>query len=158
MAACCRRLAATAGDGCAVKHPGDVEMKSMLLATALIFVTDASVSAAAVVKEDVIGCRNEADLKPAAPAPRSKKSAPVSEASKTKNGACTSLTKGLTVSVDQKKGDLFCVRLYGGLDCYWTQSSAINQNPAAAGSDNAFGSRTFKPILNGTMPGMQTSF
>jgi hypothetical protein len=133
-------------------------MKSMFLAIAAILLTDSSVSAAALVKEDVVGCRNEADLKPAAPAPRSKKPSPSSPADKTKSGACTSLTRGLTVSVDQKKGDLVCVRLYGGLDCYWTPSTAINQNPAAPESDKAWGSRTFKPILNGTMPGMQTSF
>jgi hypothetical protein len=130
-------------------------MRGLCLAVVLL-VTNASLAAAAVVKEDVIGCRNEEDLKRPATGV-TKKSAMRGDVNKT--GACAPLNRGVTVSVDQKKGDLLCVRLYGGLDCFWTPSTAINQNPVAPDKEQTFGgSKNFKPVLNGTMPGMQTSF
>jgi hypothetical protein len=133
-------------------------MKPVFLAIALIAIS-ASHSSAAIVKEDVVGCRNEADLKrPITGSHVNNKPAVSNDASKFKSGACTPLTKGVTVSIDQKKGELLCVRPYGGIDCFWAPTTAINQNSDQSTPSPLDRNFKFKPMLNGSMPGLQTSF
>jgi hypothetical protein len=48
------------------------------------------------------------------------------------SGACLQLARGQQVSVDQRDKNLWCVRLSGGLDCYWTVDQAIDLNPSAS--------------------------
>jgi len=51
---------------------------------------------------------------------------------KVASGDCTQLARGEEVSVDQRDGDLWCVRPSGDLDCYWTADKAIDLNPSAS--------------------------
>ncbi len=49
---------------------------------------------------------------------------------KVATGDCLQFARGQDVSIDQRDGDLWCVRLSGGLDCYWTIDKAIDLNPS----------------------------
>jgi hypothetical protein len=48
---------------------------------------------------------------------------------KVKTGDCSSLSKGMAVTIDKRDGQFMCVRPTGGLDCFWVSAVAINQNP-----------------------------
>lgn len=49
---------------------------------------------------------------------------------KVATGDCLQFARGQDVSIDQRDGNLWCVRLSGGLDCYWTIDKAIDLNPS----------------------------
>jgi hypothetical protein len=137
-------------------------MKPVILASFLI-VAGSCCAAAAVVKSDVVGCRQETDLK--RPLPRASTdvgkvsvSAPkiTVEPDKLKTGECAPLHRGVSVSIDEKRGDLVCVRPYGGLDCFWTPMTTIDENPSSSRREQRPGPL---PLLdNGFRPGVRTSF
>jgi len=52
--------------------------------------------------------------------------------SKVTAGDCSSLSKGMAVTIDKKDGQFLCVRPTGGLDCFWTAAVTINENPTQA--------------------------
>ncbi|WOJ89687.1 hypothetical protein RZS28_18210 [Methylocapsa polymorpha] len=49
--------------------------------------------------------------------------------SKVAAGDCSSLSKGMAVTIDKKDGQYMCVRPTGGLDCFWAAAVTINENP-----------------------------
>jgi hypothetical protein len=56
---------------------------------------------------------------------------------KVATGECTQLARGEDVSVDERAGNLWCVRPSGGLDCFWTLDQAIDLNPSMSASTGA---------------------
>jgi hypothetical protein len=138
-------------------------MKLIILAS-FLFVAGSGNAAAAVVKADGLGCRHETDLKrrlPTAAPDGSKVSSNAGtiavEPDKLKTGECAPLHRGVSVSIDAKKGDLVCVRLYGGLDCFWTPMTTIDEHPSASLPEQHH--RSITPLLdNGFRPGVRTSF
>jgi hypothetical protein len=59
-------------------------------------------------------------------------------------GECTQLARGEDLSVDERAGNLWCVRPSGGLDCYWTLDQAIDLNPSMSASTGAAQTRSSK--------------
>jgi hypothetical protein len=47
------------------------------------------------------------------------------------SGECIQLARGEQVSIDQRDGELSCVRQTGGLNCYWTADNVIELYPSA---------------------------
>jgi len=86
---------------------------------------------AAVTKTILLACKEEADLRQAAKlrtAPAGdRKPAAEFEAGKKASGNCIEIPRNTVVGIDQRKPPLVCVRLSGGLDCYWTILSAIDE-------------------------------
>jgi hypothetical protein len=144
-------------------------MKSILLASFLpvasfLLVAGTCSAAAAVVKADGVGCRHEADLKRRLPtAATDGGKIPVNaakiavEPDKIRSGECAPFHRGVSVSIDEKKGDLVCVRPYGGLDCFWTPTTMIDDHPPSSPAEQHH--RSIMPLLNnGFRPGVRTSF
>jgi len=85
---------------------------------------------AAVTRSILLACKEEADLRQAAKLRAGggdRKAAAEFEAGKKASGNCIEIPRNTVVGVDQRKPPLICVRLAGGLDCYWTVSSAIDE-------------------------------
>jgi hypothetical protein len=85
---------------------------------------------AAVTKSILLACKEEADLRQAAKlrsASGDRKAAAEFEAGKKASGGCIEIPRNTVVGVDQRKPPLVCVRQSGGLDCYWTILSAIDE-------------------------------
>jgi hypothetical protein len=85
---------------------------------------------AAVTKTILLACRDEADLRQAAKLRSGggdRKPAAEFEAGKKASGGCIEIPRNTVVGIDQRKPPLVCVRLSGGLDCYWTVLSAIDE-------------------------------
>lgn len=84
---------------------------------------------AAVTKGILLACKEEADLRTAAKLRNGgdRKAATEFEASKKANGSCIEVPHNTVVGIDQRKPPLVCVRQAGGLDCYWTVLSAIDE-------------------------------
>ena len=85
---------------------------------------------AAVTKTILLACKEEADLRQAAKLRTSagdRKAAAEFEAGKKASGNCIEIPRNTVIRVDQRKPPLVCIRLSGGLDCYWTILSAIDE-------------------------------
>jgi hypothetical protein len=108
---------------------------------------------AARVRQTIVGCREEADAKKRVepPALNRRSAAPAKLAA-----PCSDLQKGMTVTVEQTDGQFLCVRPWGGLECFWTQSAAIDQNNdrAPAAPKPIWG----KAHFNGFKPSFATQF
>jgi hypothetical protein len=108
--------------------------KHVLCVTALVLLASATAEAAAI-KASVLACKDEAVLK-AVSQLRSKgdtKASAAFEGSKLSGGDCVRLAQSASVSIDSRKPPLVCIRLSGGLDCYWTISSAVDEHPPMIG-------------------------
>ena len=84
---------------------------------------------AAVTKSILLACKEEADLRMAAKlrSGGDRKAAADFEAGKKANGGCIEIPRNTVVGIDERKPPLACVRQIGGLDCYWTVLSAIDE-------------------------------
>jgi hypothetical protein len=84
---------------------------------------------AAVTKAILLACREEADLRMAAKLRTGgdRKAAAEFEAGKKANGSCIEVQRNAVVGIDQRKPPLVCIRQSGGLDCYWTVMSAVDE-------------------------------
>jgi hypothetical protein len=84
---------------------------------------------AAVTKAILLACKEEADLRMAAKLRTGgdRKAANEFEAGKKANGSCIEVQRNAVVGIDQRKPPLVCIRQPGGLDCYWTVGSAIDE-------------------------------
>ena len=85
---------------------------------------------AAVTKSILLACKEEADLRQAAKLRSGggdRKPAAEFEAGKKASGGCIEIPRNTIVGIDQRKPPLVCIRLSGGLDCYWTVLSAIDE-------------------------------
>jgi hypothetical protein len=85
---------------------------------------------AAVTKTILLACKEEADLRQAAKlriAAGDRKAAAEFEAGKKASGNCIEIPRNTVIGIDQRKPPLVCIRLSGGLDCYWTILSAVDE-------------------------------
>ena len=85
---------------------------------------------AAVTKSILLACKEEADLRQAAKLRSGggdRKPAAEFEGRKKASGGCIEIPRNTIVGIDQRKPPLVCIRLSGGLDCYWTVLSAIDE-------------------------------
>lgn len=84
---------------------------------------------AAVTKSILLACKDEADLRAAAKlrTGADRKAAAEFETGKKASGSCIEIPRNTIVGIDQRKPPLVCVRQSGGLDCYWTVLSAIDE-------------------------------
>jgi hypothetical protein len=84
---------------------------------------------AAVTKAILLACKEEADLRMAAKLRTGgdRKAASEFEAGKKANGSCIEVQRNAVVGIDQRKPPLVCIRQSGGLDCYWTVMSAVDE-------------------------------
>jgi hypothetical protein len=84
---------------------------------------------AAVTKAILLACKDEADLRAAAKlrTGADRKAAAEFEAGKKASGSCIEIPRNTIVGIDQRKPPLVCIRQSGGLDCYWTILSAIDE-------------------------------
>jgi hypothetical protein len=89
-----------------------------------------SMAEAASVIKPIVACKDEADSRRVLDflGKNDKAGLDKFSAPKLAKGDCLSLSKGMAVTIDTKDGKLFCVRPWGGLDCYWTADADINQN------------------------------
>jgi hypothetical protein len=89
-----------------------------------------SITEAASVIKPIVACKDEADSRKVLDFLDKKDTAGLDKfsAPKLAKGDCLSLSKSMAVTIDTKDGKLFCVRPWGGLDCYWTADADINQN------------------------------
>jgi hypothetical protein len=115
-----------------------------------LLILGASPAHAAAVKATVFACKEAAVFKKAFEQPAGKANKDPKAASDTKEirkntdayfkakvatGECLQLARGQTVSVDERNGNLWCVRLSGGLDCYWTAEQLIDLYPSGSTSE-----------------------
>ncbi|MGB6176082.1 MAG: hypothetical protein WBF43_07050 [Methylocella sp.] len=91
-----------------------------------------SMAEAASVIKPIVACKDEADSRKVLDFLGKNDKAGLDKFSvpKLTKGDCLSLSKGMEVTIDTKDAKLFCVRPWGGLDCYWTADADINQNPS----------------------------
>jgi hypothetical protein len=89
-----------------------------------------STAEAASVIKPIVACKDEADSRKVLDflGKNDKAGLDKFSAPKLAKGDCLSLSKGMAVTIDTKDAKLFCVRPWGGLDCYWTADADINQN------------------------------
>ena len=87
---------------------------------------------AASVATPVVACKAEADSKKVFEFISKNDTAGLDKfkTSKITTGVCSSLSKGMAVTIDKKDGQFLCVRPTGGLDCVWAASVTIDENPA----------------------------
>ena len=86
---------------------------------------------AAAFKAAYAACQDKAVFKKAVTFPGDKDGKKAGEFLKGRIDAheCLLFTRGQQVSVDERDGDLWCVRRAGDLDCYWTIDKAVDLNP-----------------------------
>jgi hypothetical protein len=89
-----------------------------------------SMAEAASVIKPIVACKDAADSRKVLDflGKNDKAGLDKFSAPKLAKGECLSLSKGMVVTIDTKDAKLFCVRPWGGLDCYWTADADINQN------------------------------
>ena len=83
-------------------------------------------SKAAVFKAAVPACRDKNEAQQLFLAPEVKKKNNDSSSAQTQSNACSKFAAGQKVTVDERDGQLWCVRPSGELECYWTIDKAIN--------------------------------
>jgi len=86
---------------------------------------------AAVLERNFYGCRDQADARKLFEF-LSKADKVASEKfckAKIAAGSCIPIERGTNVAIDEKKPSLSCVRVTGGLDCYWVANALIGQKP-----------------------------
>jgi hypothetical protein len=109
-------------------------MKPCFLAASLFCLACPLVAEAAMTKAIVLGCKAQSDLKTAAQlrVKGEKKSSVDFEKAKIAAGDCLLLPRSTVITIDQRNAPLVCIRPPGGLDCYWTISSAIDEYATGA--------------------------
>jgi len=105
---------------------------------------------AAAAKATAFACKEAAVFKKAFEQPAGKTNKDPKAASDTKEikkntdayfkakvatGECLQIARGQPVSVDERNGNLWCVRLTGGLDCFWTAEQLIDLYPSGSTSE-----------------------
>jgi hypothetical protein len=103
---------------------------------------------AAAFKAAYAGCGDKAVFKKALSFPGDKDGKKAGEYLKSRVDAheCLLFNRNQQVSVDERDGNLWCVRRTGDLDCYWTIDKVVDLNPpltstGGAGSGQSSGKR-----------------
>jgi len=89
-------------------------------------------SNAAVIKAASFACKSESLVAKSVEKPKGNGSDLASFQSKVVTGDCIQLTRGQQDSVDEKHGGLWCVRLMGALDCFWTPDKGVDLNATSS--------------------------
>ncbi|MEA2842208.1 MAG: hypothetical protein QOF41_3538 [Methylobacteriaceae bacterium] len=99
------------------------------LATAMMLLAVPVTAHAAVTKSTLLACKDEADLRTAVKyrTGGDRKVSAEFEKGKIEAGNCIIVQQNTVIGVDQRKPPLICIRPAGGLDCYWTVISAIDE-------------------------------
>jgi hypothetical protein len=105
-------------------------------AAACVVILGCAGADAAVIKAAAVACKNEPLIVKPVEKPKGKTPDPASLRSKGATGDCMQFARGQQVSVDEKHGDLWCVRPMGALDCFWTSDKGVDLN-AAPSTDSA---------------------
>ncbi len=92
-----------------------------------------SAADAAAFKAAYAACQDKAVFKKALTFPGDKDGKKAGEFLKGRIDAheCLLFTRGQQVSVDERDGNLWCVRRAGDLDCYWTIDKVVDLKTAA---------------------------
>jgi hypothetical protein len=99
-----------------------------MLATAMLIAVPLGAHAA-VTKSTLLACKDEADLRAAVKfrTGGDRKATVDFEKGKIADGSCIIVQQNTIIGVDQRKPPLVCIRQPGGLDCYWTILSAVDE-------------------------------
>jgi hypothetical protein len=118
------------------------------VAAAAFLIFASSAADAAAFKASYAACQDKAVFKKAVTLPGDKEGKKAGEFLKGRIDAreCLLFTRGQQVSVDERDGNLWCVRRTGDLDCYWTIDKVVDLNPpltstGGAGSGQSGGKR-----------------
>ena len=92
---------------------------------------------AAVLKAATFGCQTERDAATAMgfQAKNDVAALKAFTTPKLASGACLAFGRGVAIDPESKKPPLTCVRLSGGLECYWLADSLIDLHPAEGGAE-----------------------
>ncbi len=103
----------------------------------LIFASSAADAAA--FKAAYAACQDKAVFKKALTVPGDKEGKKAGEFLKGRIDAreCLLFNRGQQVSVDERDGNLWCVRRTGDLDCYWTIDKVVDLNPPLTSTGGA---------------------
>ena len=98
-----------------------------------------SAAGAAAFRAAYAGCQDKAVFKKALALPGDKEGKKAGEYFKARIDArdCLLFNRGQQVSVDERDGNLWCVRRTGDLDCYWTIDKAVDLNPPLTSTGGA---------------------
>lgn len=104
-------------------------MRAALLLTSALALGISLSAQAAVTKSTLLACKDEADLRAAVKfrTGGDRKASAEFEKGKIQAGNCVIVQQNTVVGIDQRKPPLVCIRQPGGLDCYWTIISAIDE-------------------------------
>jgi hypothetical protein len=96
---------------------------------------------AAAFKAAYAGCQEKAVFKKALSLPGDKDGKKAGEFLKGRIDAheCLLFNRGQEVSVDERDGNLWCVRRTGDHDCYWTIDKVVDLNPPLTSGGGASG-------------------
>ncbi len=98
-----------------------------------------SAADAAAFKAAYAACQDKAVFKKALTVPGDKEGKKAGEFLKGRIDAheCLLFNRGQQVSVDERDGNLWCVRRTGDLDCYWTIDKVVDLNPPITSTGGA---------------------
>ena len=101
---------------------------AVMLATATLIIAPVSAQAA-VTKSTLLACKDEADLRTAVKFRNGgdRKASAEFEKGKIEAGNCIIIQQNTVIGMDERKPPLVCIRPAGGLDCYWTVGSAVDE-------------------------------
>ncbi len=105
-------------------------IKAAILLALALAVTLPSKAHAALTRAILLACKEEADLRQAAKLRSGggdRKAAAEFEAGKKASGGCMEIPRNTVVQIDERKPPLSCVRLQGGLDCYWVVGNGVDE-------------------------------
>lgn len=102
------------------------------------------VARAAAFKVAYAACQDKAVFKKALTVPGDKDGKKAGEFLKGRIDAheCLLFNRGQEVSVDEREGNLWCVRRTGDLDCYWTIDKVVDLNPPITSTGGAGGGQS----------------
>lgn len=103
---------------------------SLTVATLLaLFVSAPQHASAAMFHANFAGCKDKEiarEVFGASGAPRPAKGGAAKPDMKAKLDQCAKFLQGQKVTVDERDGNLWCVRPNGELECYWTLDKAVD--------------------------------
>ena len=110
-------------------------------AAAGFLILASSAADAAAFKAAYAACQDKAVFKKALTFPGDKDGKKAGEFLKGRIDAheCLLFNRGQEVSVDERDGNLWCVRRGGDLECYWTIDKVIDLNPPLTSGGGASG-------------------
>jgi hypothetical protein len=111
------------------ERKGELIMRAAVVLAGALAIAVSLNAQAAVTKSTLLACKDEADLRTAVKyrTGGDRKTSAEFEKGKIEAGNCVIVQQNTVVGIDQRKPPLVCIRQPGGLDCYWTIISAIDE-------------------------------